>query len=241
MLECDFSFRLLVESKIKFNSIDSKQLEGIVNNSKQKNSIILYITPDSHKPKELENIAVNIIWANWKNINQIFHEISEQQPNQILNYLVFEFEKLLDYLNILDVTSPHERVQIAAGSWGEKIALEYGFYACQNNRQTKESAFLTFYNNRKFNHLFEIIEGPLNNTDLTKISELQATDYFEHIEPNLDANDLRQYYKLKLLVSDLNIKHEAVNNLGHKIPFTMGVFRYTTKEKLLKARTTLDL
>lgn len=55
LLECDFSFRVLIESKIKNESVDDVQLEGLIENAKSApNSYIIYITTDNKKPEKLE-------------------------------------------------------------------------------------------------------------------------------------------------------------------------------------------
>lgn len=236
LLECDFAFRLIIESKLTRNSINRKQLEGIVSNATNKETFVIYLTPDNEKPEILNLQSCKIYWANWEFLNQILND--QKTDNQILCFLVNEFEKLLNETKLIGQITPENRVQIAAGAWGEPIALEYGFYACQNNRSIRESRFLTFYNNRRIKYLFEIVEGPHNNFDLCDVNDLQIIRYLAEKESNYKKGDLRQFYKLKLVKDDLNIPHNQIDVNGRKTPFTMGVFRYTTKEKILNAKTT---
>ena len=239
LLECNFSFRVLVESKTELGKIKKKQLEGLIDNAKNPNDYILYITPDSSRPKELDKTEKQIYWVNWKRINEILQELkTSQEP---LNFLISEFEKYLDFLNLLEVVSPEERVQIAAGSYGEPIALKYGFYACQNYRTIKESKYLAFYNNRGIHTLFEILEEPQNNCDLSTIEDEKIKDYLNNYEPNYSKRDKRQFYRLKLINDKLEISHNGMNAKGKKTAYTMGVFRYTTIDKLKNAKTTNDL
>ncbi len=236
LLECNFSFRVLVESKVKTNSVKTKQLKGLISNAKECNGIVLYITPDSSKPKELDNSEIKIYWANWKEINRILKEINNK--TEPLNFLILEFEKYLDSLNLLEVIDKEDRVQIVAGSRGEPIALKYNFYACQNYRTYRPSRYLAFYNNRGIHSLFEIIGVPIDNTDLSSIEGLK--EYLQKYEPNYSRIDRRQYYKLKF-IKKLNINHDKVNSDGKRTAYTMGVFRYTTISKINIAQTTDDL
>lgn len=237
LLECNFSFKLLVESKIR-GGINEKQLQGLIVNANKPQNFILYLTPDSGIPSGLEDKAPNLYWANWKSINEILKESNpETEP---INFLISEFEKYLKALGLLDFVSPEEKVQIAAGSWGEPIALKYGFYACQNNRAVQDSKYLAFYNKKRINSLFEIVEGPINDVDISTIDSPEMKSYLSEREPNFPG-DKRQFYKLKLLKKDLNIINDTKDKNEKITPFTMGVFRYTSIDKLNKAVTTSDL
>lgn len=237
MLDCNFAFRVLVESKTEFGKVNQKQLDGLIKNAVNPTDYILFITPDNAKPTLLENKERTIYWTNWKKINEILKEINTSQ--EPLNFLITEFEKYLEFLNLLNVISPDQRVQIAAGSFGEPIALKYGFYACQNYRTTRESKYLAFYNNRGIHSLFEIVEGPIDNCDLSQRADIE--NYLSEHEPNYSSRDKRQFYKLKLISDKLGIEHSGMNTNGKRTAFTMGVFRYTTIDKLNNAKTTEDL
>jgi len=237
LLECNFSFRVLIESKIKPSSIDIIQLNGLLENAVNINDYIIYITTDNNKPKELESLN-KVYWTNWKNILNIL-QVKSGSRGDILNFLINEFEKFLDTLNLLYAVTDEERVQIAAGNNGEPIALKYGFYACQNNRVRQNSKYLAFYNNKGIHSLFEIIEPPLN--DYSLLTNPDLADYIRNHEPNYSNDERRQFYKLKLLKNDLNIKNDILNKNEKPTPFTMGVFRYTTINKLLNAKKTSEL
>jgi len=236
LLECNFSFRVLVESKIKSEKINKTQLDGLVKNAINPSDYIIYITTDNKKPEILKDIE-KLYWSNWKNILEILHELNPK--TEPINFLINEFDKYLDFLHLLEVVNDEQRVQIAAGSYGEPVALRYNFYACQNHRTPRESKYLAFYNNRGIHTLFEIIEGPINDYVLSTNPELK--NYLKNYEPNYSEKDKRQFYKLKLIDDSLQIKHDGKNKRGKKTAFTMGVFRYTTFEKIIKAKTTEDL
>lgn len=239
LLECNFSFRVIVESKIYAEKINIKQLKGLVTIAQNPTDFILFITPDNTKPKALLDEALNIYWANWKKVNSILKDINT--GSEPLNFLISEFEKYLDFLNLLDFVSIEERVQIAAGSWGEPIAKKYGFYACQNNRTFKPSKYLAFYNNGGIHSLFEIVKQPINNCDLSLLQNPKVHEYLSVHEPNYSGRDKRQFYELLQIDAKLAIKHTGKNKNGKKSAYTMGVFRYSTIDKIKTAKTTQEL
>ena len=236
LLECAFSFRVLVESKIKLESINKTQLAGLIDNAQGTTDYILYITPDNKKPNELCDNS-KIYWSNWSKINEILKETNPK--TEPINFLINEFEKYLESLELLD--SSEQRVQIAAGSWGEPIALKYGFYACQNNRTRKDSKYLAFYNCGGIHTLFEIVGEPQNDCDLSKSEDETIKKYLEVADPNYIRGSFRQFYPLKLVSNTLNIKHLGKNKKGKGSAYTMGVFRYTTIDKIKGAKTTDEL
>ncbi|TFD95456.1 hypothetical protein E2605_13675 [Dysgonomonas capnocytophagoides] len=238
LLECSFSFRVLVESKVKLEAIKERQLNGLIENAKSPNDFILYITPDHEKPQALKKEGVNLYWTNWKDINQILQDVNPfVEP---VSFLINEFTKYLDQLGLLEIIEPQNRVQIAAGSYGEPVALEYGFYACQNNRPRKDSNYLAFYNNRGIHSLFEIIGEPINDYDLLQSEDESIKEYLKAKEPNYNSNNKRQFYRLKF-IQELDITHNKKNKNGKDSAYTMGVFRYTTIDRILKANTTEEL
>ena len=191
LLECDFSFRVFIESKIKNKSVDDVQLKGLIENAKSApNSYIIYITTDNKKPEKLEGIE-QLFWLNWAEVMEILKEIlKDEKPrpqSEVLSYLIDEFEKFIDYLKLID--TPKNRVQIAAGGFGESIAKDYLFYACQNNRGRKESGYLAFYRNKAIKTLF-IIDKVENDKDLREIAKNndKVRQYLDEKEPNYQGD-----------------------------------------------------
>ena len=187
LLECDFSFRVLIESKIKNESVDDVQLEGLIENAKSApNSYIIYITTDNKKPEKLEKKSKEVeqlFWLNWAGVMEILKDEDIRPKSEILPFLINEFEKLIDYLKLID--TPENRVQIAAGSRAEPIAKEYFFYACQNNRGRKESDYLAFYKKNAIKTLFKIVKVK-NDVDLREIAKNndEVRQYLDEKEPN---------------------------------------------------------
>ena len=252
LLECDFSFRVFIESKIKNKSVNEKQLDGLIENAKSApNSYIIYITTDNEPPKELKQKfkeVEQLFWLNWAGVMEILKDEEIRPKSEILPFLINEFEKLIDYLKLID--TPENRVQIAAGSRAEPIAKNYHFYACQNNRGRKESGYLAFYRNKAIKTLFKIVKVK-NDVDLREIAKNndKVRQYLDEKEPNYQGGK-RQFYELKeVTVKDLDslkIEEVPVINIVHETrgrgkAYTMGAFRYTTINKFIKAKTTEEL
>lgn len=84
----------------------------------------------------------------------ILNDYQQDVPNPVLSYLIEQFELLITSLGLYD---DHEnRVIIVGGRWGEPIALEYNFYACQGGRSFKNAKYLAFYYAQRIQYLFEI-------------------------------------------------------------------------------------
>lgn len=252
LLECDFSFRVFIESKIKNKNVNEKQLDGLIENAKSApNSYIIYITTDNEKPEELEKKSKEVeqfFWLNWAGVMEILKDEDIRPKSEILLFLINEFEKLIDNLKLID--TPENRVQIAAGSRAEPIAKEYFFYACQNNRGRKESDYLAFYKKNAIKTLFKIVKVE-NDVDLREIAKNndKVRQYLDEKEPNYQGGK-RQFYELKEVTAkdldSLKIDEVPIINIVHETKgrgkaYTMGTFRYTTIDKFIKAKTTEEL
>ncbi len=59
----------------------------------------------------------------------------------------------------VDETTDDNRVLIVGGRFAEGIALNYGFYSCQEDRKFKTAKYMAFYFNKRISHYFEIVDG----------------------------------------------------------------------------------
>lgn len=239
LLESNFSFKLYVESKVKPNTVNIRQLLGhqkqIVNN----NDFLLYLTPDDSKPPILEKTH----WASWLQIINTFNDYlqtSQSDNKQLLEFLVLHFNTLLDNNNLLGYNWDlnNENVIVVAGSWAEGIALNYNYYICQNKRSFKSARFLAFYNNNQIRHVFEILETPEDDVNLLLLPEF--IDYIQQAEPNY-SGDLRKVFKLKFSQDVGPIINDKIDKNGNPCPYTYGQPRYTTLPILQIARRTSEL
>jgi len=243
LLESNFSFKLFIESKIKPNAVNEKQLDGHQQQTKNNNNyFLLYLTPDDEKPV----ILGDTYWANWSRIIEMFNDYlqtSQSDNKQLLEFLVGHFNTLLDNLNLLgntwNLNNNDNKVIILAGSWAEGIALKYNYYICQNKRSFKPARYLAFYNNNQIRHVFEILKAPENDIDLSKRPEFAA--YIQQAEPNYVATDLRKVFTLKRFKNIKSVINDSIDKNGKPCPYTYGQPRYTTLENLQKASKTSEL
>ncbi len=98
----DCTYKIVIEAKIapfstnlQHNLDQLAQYRKLV--SQNDDEYILYITPDSQKPKELEP---DIFWLNWDDITQLLNDYLSEIDDQILIFLIKEFIKLIDKLRI---------------------------------------------------------------------------------------------------------------------------------------------
>lgn len=239
LLESNFSFKLYVESKIKPNSINTRQLAGHQKQIVNANDFLLYLTPDDTKPATL----ATTYWANWLQIINIFNDYlqtSQSDNKQLLEFLVEHFNTLLVNLNLLGFTWDlnNDNVIIVAGSWAEGVALNYKYYICQNKRSFKSARYLAFYNNNQIRHVFEINKTPEDDINLSKRLEFES--YLSKAEPNY-SGDLRKVFTLKYVQSVGPIINDSIDKNGNPCPYTYGQPRYTNLQTIKTSSRTSQL
>lgn len=241
LLQSNFAFNLYVESKIKNNDINLKQL---VNHKKlliHNNDFLLYLTPDEIKPSELDGVY----WANWGQIRDTFNEYLKSASNdniELLDFLVKNFVILLDNLNLSKATwkkVEKDSVLIVAGNWAENVARNYDFYLCQNNRSFKPSEYITFYNSNELRYLYKIKGEPKDDTVLSGHERFKK--YLELNEPNYESDDMRKYFELEFVCEFGPVVNDSIDKNGKPCPYTYGQPRYTTREKLVGSKKTSEL
>ena len=231
VISCDFRFSFIVESKIISNSLTKAQVDKY--HKANPSATLVALTPDCSRPTSLHS---DDIWMNWTFLSDILNMYEDENQDELLRYLIEQFELLLNNLNLYDDWS--NRVVVVGGSWGEPIALKYGFYSCQNNRYFKQAKYLAFAYNNKIKHLFEIVGTPSDNVDLTKVTSVDPK-YFADFEPGYKPGNLRKFFELKK-IADLNITNDNVSKTGRKCAFTQRQ-KYTTYEKIINAKMTSEL
>lgn len=230
VISCNFGFTYIVESKIGNNPLTKGQVEKY--HTAMPNVRILALTSDSRPPKSLQS---GDVWLSWTHLVDALVAYEDENNDEVLKFLVEQFVLLLDALNLYDKWE--ERVIVVGGSFGEEVALKYGFYACQNNRYFKRAKYIAFAHKNKIRHLYEIMEEPVNDVDISKRPEIPK-EYFDNYEPFF-KNDLREYFRLKK-VKDLKIDNDNFDKNGRRCAFVQRQ-TYTTKDKIEAAKFTSQL
>ena len=230
LLQSNFLFDLIIESKIKKSAVQNgPQLANLSAEAKNPNTFVLYITPDNTRPKSLQKS--NISWCSWDDVvKSLQNHNTQEEP---LNYMIEQFVMYITDLKLLSSVNAQNTVLIVAGGFGRNIALKYNFYACQNNRTGRPAKYLAFYTKWKIQEVFEIEQDyPEVDCKLTKRKDIGT--FIKDYDPPYKNDDLT-FFKLKKLSYPIDVTHSG------KFAFTMGQFRYTTIDKLRNAKTTDDL
>ncbi len=235
LISCNYAFNIYIESKLS-ETINPVQLENhkkLLDNDRDGRNKLIYITTHSKRP---DILPAEILWTNWTTLMNILNDYQQDVPNPVLTYLIQQFELLITSLNLYD--DSENRVIIVGGRWGEPIALEYGFYACQGGRSFRKAKYLAFYYAQRIQYLFEIVEKN-DNVDI-KIREDVPEEYFQKKEP-LYTPEKRTFFKLKLVKEFTPaIKNDTITEKGRRIAFTQGQ-TYTTLDKIKNAEVTSEL
>lgn len=254
VVSCDCKYKIYIESKIVDNALKSdhgrKQLEA---NKKLSlpmyGQYMIYITPDETKPTELESIP-GVIWTNWQSVvdKLASYETTDTLVDFLINqfclfvnHLVFNKIGAISYNGFLPVDFQVDKAQsviIVGGAWGEEVALNYNFYACQEGRFFQPSKYIAFYHKNRIENLFEIIGDPIESIVIDK--DLVGDKYLVEKEPGYDKKP-RKFFKLKH-VRTFNpvIENDTVDKNGKRCAFTYNQ-RYTTFDAITNATKTSEL
>ena len=238
ILSCNFSFQIIIESKIVTNSIKETQLNSHIQQATTANAFLMYLTPDPIRPAILNN--KDIIWFNWQAISDILRKyasdyLSGDKTNDICSYLINQFTILLENLHLTEDAT--NRVIVVGGAFGEEVACKYLFYACQNRRNFKPAKYLAFAHQNRIKYLFEIIDGPHNNID---IADVVSHEYFDEFEPEYKKIK-REYFKLRMIHEFTPaIQNNTTDRNGRRCAFTQGQ-RYVSYDSIIKAQYTSEL
>ncbi len=238
VLTANYSFKLLIESKIKKNALKNspqakQQYQAHLKQCHKPGDTLIYITPDQSRPAMLNGME---LWYSWREIMDLLEGFRPQDNNPVLEYLIGQFHILLENLNVCDFVK--DRVIIVGGNWGEQVALDYSLYICQNRRFEANAKYLAFACKNRIKYVFEIVKGPHNDVDLRYCPE--AAKYLKDKEP-LYKGELRQVFELK---QQQQLEHPIINDTIDKNGKRCAFIRrqtYTTLEKIEQAKYTSQL
>lgn len=227
-----FCFTYVIESKVKKGTLSNQQVDKYHDCLDGKGARLLAITPDEKIPKTLHS---GDLWLSWDKVVETLNQYNEENEDEVLRYLIDQFVLLLYNLNIYD-KEWKERVIIVGGSFGENVALDFHFYACQAGRYFMRAKYMAFAFKNRIQHLFEIIGDPKDNVDIMKHV---PADYFTKYEPNY-VQDKRKLFMLKEVTLPHVIQNNNIDKNGRRCAFTQRQ-KYTTIEKIMNATVTSQL
>lgn len=254
VVSCNCVFKIIIESKITSNALSSEhgktQLEAHKKLSSPNDAQwVVYITPDQKIPQELEKDKSGIIWINWQKIVEKLK--GYETSDNLIKFLIEQFCIYVDHVvfkseskllspaasSSTAMLNEDQRVIIVGGAWGEDVALNYHFYACQEGRYFLPAKYLAFYHKNRIKYLFEI-EEILESTSLTV--NLVGPKYLKVKESNYNGEH-RKFFKLKPHHTFCpEIKNDTVDKNGNPCAFLYKQ-RYTAYSAIMSASKTSDL
>ncbi len=250
-ISCDCKYAVYIESKIALNAINQTQLANhLLLTNPAENKYLCYITPDLDPPQVLKELPVG--WLSWKDvIDYLSGILADGIADRLLFFLIEQLIQLIKHVVYKEqgVTtkdaqsympiSDNERVIIVGGRWGEDVAKDYGFYACQENRFFMPAKYIAFYHQKRIKYVFEI-EEIKESVDISTISHIAHSSYFSIKEKNYISQN-RKYMKLRLVhTCNPEIKNDKVDKNGKPCAFIQGQ-TYTTYTKIKTATKTSQL
>lgn len=232
IISCDFKFDYIIESKVDNNPLSSTQVNQYHQAYKGSHKLFA-LTSDNKAPNSLWQ---GDIWLNWTKLINALKKYNEENEDEVLGYLIDQFILLLNNLGLYDEWE--NRVIVVGGSFGEDVALKYGFYACQNNRYFRKAKYMAFAYDNHIKNLFEILQAPQNGVDIQKEPQIASTDYFTIKEPHYKPEH-RELFWLKK-VAGLNIVNDTYDKNGRRLAYVQRQ-TYTTYDKIISAKVTSEL
>ena len=245
LLQSNFSFRLLIESKIVPGTVRVDQQDAHLGHVAKlpENSVLLYLTPDGDRPSAL---PAGVAWANWIQVRdalKAYRDKTEIDEAEVLSFLIDQFELFASNLGVLDSwgarvpqgPDAQERVLIVPARDARGVARKHQVYICQNGRSFKPSRWIAFYAFGQIDTLAEVDGVPEDNVVLTSRPELSELAKTEN-----DPASPRRLIRLKNVEDVGPIRNDLLDKSGDRTAWVMRQ-RYTTVGKLRAARTTKDL
>lgn len=213
---------IIIENKIKPNSINQKQLENFIKTKEGNNKIgiptlILYITPDKACPELLFG-EENIIWIAWESIYEYAQKyfFNKKEFEYVYNGFLGIYNNIFKQVKGI----PNEElVAIIAGNFAYEQAEKENIYNCQFGRRFRDAKYFGFIKNRKIDKLYEVISSPLDD-------EFTGTTFKLKYRPDLLNHTI---------VVDKKSKS------GKPVAFSMGQPRYFCLKDVVSVFTTTEL
>lgn len=232
--EIQSNCHIYIESKIRaFGSEhDIAQLKNHAKLIENGSAVLLYITADLTRPQALDDYS-GIYWTNWSIIVERLKNYEVSFNKELVSFLADQFEILVN--NLVDMPESDEeaekRVIVLGGRHAERVALKYGFYACQPNRSFRKAGYMAFCYNKHIGWYFPILEGP------KQVESLEGEEWVSCVDDSYSLYNIDKQahtiFKLGPGVR-ISVRHSEPNAFARKQ-------RYTTIDKLITAKDTSEL
>lgn len=139
----------------------------------------------------------------------------------------------------------NKNVLVIAGKWAEEIALKYGICILPNELNLIPCKYLVVYHEDTIKYLFEIIKTPMDNINAENTNEIRdilSLEQKKGIEWLRGKEvDCRMFTVKKIADVGPIINNYISPRTNVLTPLTRGAIRYTTYERVMKAKLTTEL
>ena len=247
------NIRIFVETKIKRNAVDADQLRRHVKRlkeAKESNRVLLVLTPDDQRPKEVAQIADKaVIWSSFSVLDQAIEELLADKAEAVAEREVFLLRELQTMLLEEGLIGSASEVLVvpARQAWPEYQAVHA--YICQPNRPFQPVKRLAFYYSGEIQQVVPTILETWHSVRFEHGKESGwLGELIERLLKEENQDEGMSYKVMKLSAPDdpstLRLGAPISNNLksdsGRPVAFTQNQ-RYVSLEKLKKAKFTSEL
>jgi hypothetical protein len=252
------SCRVLVETKIKRNSVSAAQLQRHLtqlNSSQEATRILLVLTPDQSRPPAIDRVEDpenRLVWASFAALEQAINELLADAAEVVSEreaFLLRELQAMLAEEGLIRLAS--EAVVVAARhAWPEYQWCHA--YICQPGRAFRLVERIAFYS---LGQVHELVPKILDMRDDVVLERGRHKGRWGELvdqlidERSRSKKEVGLSYKVFLLSApddkqtlrlERPIPNDIQSKTGQPTAYTMGQ-RYVSIEKLLRARTTSEL
>jgi len=247
------SCRLLVETKIKRNSIQPKQLERHLerlDGATEATRLLLVLTPDDAKPRAFDSFQdERLVWASFAALDQAIDELLSDKTEVVSEREAFLLRELQNMLVAERLIGSANDVVVvpARNAWPEYE--RYHAYVCHPDRPFQPVSRIAFYS---FGKIYPLVPKILQTHE--HVEFLPGTHKGEMavlVDALLKETPRKEGWAYKVfflsppdspdtLKLDASIRNDLTSKSGRTTAFTQNQ-RYVSLERLKQAKTTSDL
>ncbi|MCF6273562.1 MAG: hypothetical protein L3J37_10305 [Rhodobacteraceae bacterium] len=141
--EISAKFSLLFETKVKQKAVGARQLRKHLEFAKNRKSLLVYLTPDIRKPKELTDAEV--VWKSFQDVYDLIGELIEDTSLILSERDQFLLKNLQDFFSDSGLLPKPDQVLVIAARIAWPAYCKHGVYICQSGRSFRDVDWLGFY------------------------------------------------------------------------------------------------
>ncbi len=245
--EISSNFRMLFETKIAPDTVNIEQLEKHLKLCADHGKLV-YLTPDSTKPKPLE--GKDVIWRSFWDLNELIDELIASDDIVLSERDQFLLKNLQIFFDESGLLPVKNAVVIVAARNAWPVYLKHGVYVCQANRSFRHVDWLGFYYDGKVESKLAKIHSHKDfmfPTEFGDNSDMPDKRLIPWLNDNpwahgktLHVFDISGPDDNETVELGHSVKNDLKNSSGRGYAYTQGQ-RYTTLDKVRAAKSTTAL